>query len=153
MVESLTVCLQRRERLVRLGEDVGDRVELVAVLAGEDRHGLSLLRDRDHERLRLPRHTFGRPVPGAGLVRRDRRIRHQLNIGLSNLGDCGVDDDRAVHLRQLVEQLRGEGLVEPNSAGEHERQLRGLPDHDQGAFPGTDDVVDPLSQRRPGRDA
>jgi len=48
---------------------------------------------------------------------------------------------------------RGEALVEPNSAGEHERQLRGLPDHDQGAFPGTDDVVDPLSQRRPGRDA
>ena len=67
---------------------------------------------------------------------------------MRDLRDRGVDDDRAVHLRELVEKLRRERLVELDAAGEHERQLRRLADHDQGAFARADDVVDSLSQRR-----
>jgi hypothetical protein len=64
-----------------------------------------------------------------------------------------VDDDRAVHLRELVEELWRERLVERDAAGEQERELRRIADHDQRAFVGADDVVDPLAQVCAGRDS
>ena len=62
----------------------------------------------------------------------------------------GVDDDRAVHLRQLVQQLRGERVVEPDAAREEERELGRLADDDQRALVRADDVVDPLRRSVPG---
>ena len=55
-----------------------------------------------------------------------------------------VDDDRAVHLRELVEELRPERRVEPDAAGVEERELVRVADHDQRALVRADDVVDRL---------
>ena len=152
MVESLPVRLERRERLVRLREHVGDDLELVAALAEEDRDRLALLRDRDHERVGLLGHALGGAVPSASLGRRDRRVGHQLDVRVGEPADVGVDDDRPVHLRDLVEQLRREGKVELHPAGVEERQLVGIADHDQRALLRADDVVDPGAQLRARRD-
>src|SRR4051812_20804911 len=53
LLEPLPVGVEGAERLVRLREHVGHRVELVAARPDEDRHGLALLGDRDDERPRL----------------------------------------------------------------------------------------------------
>src|SRR5438874_372574 len=153
LFEPGAVGLERAERLVRLREHVGDRVELVAALADEDSHRLALLRDRDHQRVGLPGDALGGAMARPGLRRGNRRIRHQLHVRVRQLRHRRVDDDRAVHLRQLVEELRGERLIELDPAGEHERELRWLADHDQGALARADDVVDPLPKVGAGGDA
>ena len=153
LLEPRAVRLERRERLIRLGQHVGDRLELVARLADEDRDRLTLLRDRDHERVRLLGDSLGRAVPGAGLGRGDRRVRHQLHVRVGELRNRRVDDDRPVHLGQLVEQLRRERQVEPHAAREQERELLRVADHDQRALARADDVVDRLPQLGSRRDA
>ncbi len=91
-------------------------------------------------------------MPRAGLGGVDRRIRHQLDVGPGDLLRLGVEDDRAVHLRHLVEQARRVIDVEAEPAGEEERDLLGLTDHDQATGRGVDDVVNPLAEGGPGRD-
>ena len=88
----------------------------------------------------------------AGLVRRDRRIRHELDVRPRELRQRGVDDDRAVHLRQLVQELRPERRVEPDPARVQEGELVRVADDDERALVRADDVVDPLPQRGAGRD-
>ena len=68
LLEPLPVRVERPERLVRLREDVRDRVELVPSRPDEDRDRLPLLRDGDDERPRLLRDALGRAVPRARLV-------------------------------------------------------------------------------------
>src|SRR5919201_1753862 len=153
LVEPLPVRLQRRERLIRLREHLGNRVELVARLGDVDRDRRALLRDGDDERTRLLRDTLGRAMPRAGLVRRDRRVRHQLHVRVRDLRQRRRDDDRAVHLGQLVEELRRERLVETHAAGEQERELVRIAEDDQRSLAGANDVVDRLAQLRPGSDA
>ena len=85
LLEALAIRLERPDGLVRLCEHRRDRVELVARVPGEDRHGLALLGDRDHERARLLRDALRGPVPRPGLVRRDRRVRHQLDVRVGEL--------------------------------------------------------------------
>ena len=63
-----------------------------------------------------------------------------------------VDDDRAVHLRELVEELRPEGRVEADPARVEERELVRVADDDERALVGADDVVDRLAERRARRD-
>ena len=63
-----------------------------------------------------------------------------------------LSDDRAVHLRQLVEQLRRVVDVQLDAAGEQEGELVGVADDDQAAGARVDDVVDALAQQRAGRD-
>src|SRR5436190_1798798 len=116
LFEPGAVGLERAERLVRLREHVGDRVELVAALADEDSHRLALLRDRDHQRVGLPGDALGGAMARPGLRRGNRRIRHQLHVRMRQLRHRRVDDDRAVHLRQLVEELRRERLIELDPA-------------------------------------
>ena len=58
-----------------------------------------------------------------------------------------VDDDRPVHLRELVEQLRPERRVEADAAGVEERELGRVADHDQRAFVRADNVVDRLPEQ------
>jgi len=153
LVEPLPVGLERRERLIRLREDLGHGIELVTRL--RDVHGDrgALLGDGDHERTGLLRDTLGSAVPRARLVRRDRRVGHQLHVRVRDLRQRRRDDDRSVHLRELVEELRREGLVEPHPTGEEKRELTGIADHDQRAFARADHVVDRLAELRPRRDA
>ena len=151
LLQPLPVGLERAERLVRLREDVGHGVELVAGGADEDRDRLALLGDGDHERTGLLRDALRGAMAGPGLLRGDRRIRHQLYVGPGEPLDRGVDDDRPVHLGQLVEQLRTEGRIEPDAAAVQERELSGVAEHDQRALVGANHVVDGLPERRPGR--
>ena len=152
LLEPQPVRLERSERLVRLREHVGDRIELVAGRADEERDRLALLRDGDDERSGLLRDALGRAVAGARLVRRDRGIGHELDVRPREPLDRGVDDDRAVHLRELVEELRPERRVEPDAAGVEERELLRIADHDQRALARADHVVDRLPDRGAGRD-
>ena len=91
-------------------ENVG--IELAARRPDEDRHGLALLRDGDDEDARLLRHALGCSMARPGLGRRDRRVRHQLDVRVGDPRQRLVDDDGAVHLRQLVDELRRERLVD-----------------------------------------
>ena len=50
--------------------------------------------------------------------REDRRVRHQLHVGPGDLRRLGVEHDRAVHLRHLVEHRRRVVDVELDPAGE-----------------------------------
>ena len=152
LLEPLAVRIERAESLVRLREDVRDRVELVARRPDEDRDRLPLLRDGDDERAGLLRHALGRAVAGARLVGRDRRVRHQLDVRPREPLDRLVDDDRAVHLRELVEELRPERRVEPDAAGVEERELVRVADDDEGALVRADHVVDGLAEPGARRD-
>ena len=151
LLEPLPVRVERPERLVRLREHVRDGVELVPGWPHEDRDRLPLLRDRDDERACLLRDALGRAVPGAGLVRRDRRVRHELDVRPREALDLLVDDDRAVHLRQLVEKLRPERRVELDAAGVEERQPVRVAHHDQRPLVRADHVVDGLAEPGSGR--
>ena len=62
--------------------------------------------------------------------RGDRRVGHELDVRVDELRDVRVEDDRAVHLRQLVEELGRERQVEPHPAREEERELVRLADDD-----------------------
>ena len=152
LVEAGAVLVERREGLVGLGEDGGDLLEDVLRAVDVERDDLAPLGDRDHERVGLLGHALGRAVAGARLEREDRRIRHQLDVGPGDLRRRLVERDRAVHLRELVEQLRGVVDVELDAAGEEERELVGVADHDQAARASVHDVVDPLPDRRARRD-
>ena len=63
-----------------------------------------------------------------------------------------VEDDRAVHLRHLVEERRRVVDLELDAAGEQEAQVLRLADHDQPAGARVQDVVDALAQRGAWRD-
>ena len=106
LVEAGAVLVEGRERLVGLGEDRGDLLEDVLGAVDVEGDDLAPLGDGDHERVGLLGHALGRAVAGARLGREDRRVRHQLDVGPGDLGRRGVERDRAVHLRELVEQLR-----------------------------------------------
>ncbi len=90
-----------------------DGVLDVVAVHGDDRHGRRHRQDGDVDR---PGHAFRRPVSGAGLGRRDRRIRHQVHIGSGDPGGVGGEDDGAVHLGQLRQPLRAELGVEQEPA-------------------------------------
>jgi hypothetical protein len=99
-----------------LASNVGHGIELVAQRPDEDAHDLAPLRDGDDERARLLRDALGRAVARARLLGRDRRIGHQLHVRPREPLHRLVHDDRAVHLRELVQELRPERRVEPDTA-------------------------------------
>ena len=148
LVEAAAVLVERRERLVGLGEHDRDVLEDVLDAVDVERDDLAALGDRDHERVGLLGHALGRAVPCARLQREDRRVGRQLDVGVRDLGRVRAEHDRAVHLRQLVEERRRVVELELDPAREQERELVGVADHDQPAGVGVQDVVDPLAQRR-----
>src|SRR5436853_527122 len=75
--------------------------------------------------------SLGGAVPGAGLERHDRRVRHQLHVGPADLRAVRVEDDRPVHLRDLVEQRGRVVDVELDPAGVEEGQLVAVADREQ----------------------
>ncbi len=147
LIEAGAVLVERGECLVGLGQHDGDVLEDVADRADVERDHLAALRDRDHERVGLLGDALGGAVAGPRLDRQDRRVGHQLDVRHRDLGRVGVERDRAVHLRQLVEQRRRVVDVDLDPAREEERELVGLADHEQAAGACVEDVVDPLPQR------
>ena len=88
-----------------------------------------------------------RAVAGARLVREDRRVGHQLDVRHRDLRGVRVEDDRAVHLRDLVKERRRVVDLELDAAGVQEAEVFRLADHDQAARAGVQDALDPLPQR------
>jgi hypothetical protein len=70
-------------------------------------------------------------VPGAGLLGRDARVRHQLGRGAHDPRAVGVQHDRAVHLGQLAHAGRGELHVQREAAGAQRLDQLVVPEHDQ----------------------
>src|SRR3954453_24076316 len=151
LLEAAAVLLERGERLVRLGEDDRDVLEDVLRPVEVERDDVAPLRDRDHERAGLLRHALGGAVAGARLERHDRRVGHQLDVGPADLRAVGAQDDRAVHLRHLVEQGGRVVDVELDPARVEERELVAVADREQGAGARVEDVVEALAERRAGR--
>ena len=152
LVEAAAVLVERRQRLVGLGQHDGDLLQDVLDPVDVERDDLAALGDRDHQRVGLLGDPLGGAMAGAGLQREDRRVRGELDVGVDDLRRVGAQQDRAVHLRQLVEERRRVVELDLDAAGEQERQLLHLADHDQAAGPRVEDVVDPLAQRRPRGD-
>ncbi len=152
LVQARAELLERRQRLVGLGEHDRDVLEDVLDAVDVDRDDLTALGDRDHQRVGLLGHALGGAMAGARLVGEDRRIGHQLDVRHRDLRGVGVEDDRPVHLRHLVEEGGRVVDVELDPAGEQEAQILGLADRDQAAGAGVEDALDALTERRPGRD-
>ncbi len=152
LVEAELVALQRGQRLVGPRQDLAGVLEHVAGLADVGRDDLHRLADRDHREPGLPRHPVGGAVPGAGLLRGDRVVGHQVHRGLEDPGEVAVDDDRAVHLGQLAEPGRGERDVEVEATGGDRVDRAVAAEHDQRAGAAAQDPLEPVAQRGAGRD-
>ena len=152
LIEAHPVLVERRERLVGLREHRRDVLEDVLRAVDVERDDVAPGGDRDHERVGLLADALGGAVAGARLQREDRRVGHQLDVRRGDLRGVLVQDDRAVHLRHLVQERRRVVDVELDAAGEEEAQLLRVAAEDQRAGLRVDDVVDPLAQRRTGRD-
>ena len=146
LVEARAVLVERRERLVGLREDDGDVLEHVLRAVDVQRHDLAALRDRDDERVGLLRDALGGAVTRARLQAQDRRIRRELDVRHRDLRRVGVQDDRPVHLRHLVEQRRCVVDVDLDATGEEEAELVGVRDDDHPAGPGVEDVLETFAQ-------
>src|SRR5919109_4850041 len=81
LVEARAVLVERRQRLVGLGQDDRDVLEDVLRAVDVERDDLAPLRDGDDERVRLLGDALGRAVARAGLEGQDRRVRHELDVG------------------------------------------------------------------------
>ena len=75
LVQAGAVLVERRQRLVGLGEHDGDVLEDVLGAVDVDRDHLAALGDRDHERVGLLGDPLGGAVARARLEREDRRDR------------------------------------------------------------------------------
>ncbi len=105
--------LERRDGRVGLREGDPDVLEDVRpVDALVQAHHPPPLGDRDDEAPRLLRGSVGCYVAHPRLVGLQARVGAELDVGVVDNGHVGGDQDRAVHLRQLVEAHRRE--LEPD---------------------------------------
>src|SRR5215213_7048530 len=96
-----------------------------------------------------------RTVPSAGFHGVDGRVGHQLDARGKDPVRCGVDDDRAVHLRQLTKRRGGVGHVERKAAGGDVADDAVLSEDDQATGTAAEDALETfaeLSTRRHPRD-
>ena len=152
LVEPLLVALQRGQRLVGAGQDLGGVLEHVAGLADVGGNDLHRLRHRDHREAGLLGDPLRGAVAGAGLLRRDGVVGHQVYGGAADPGDVAVDDDAAVHLRQLAQAGGGEGDVEGEAAGGDRLDDLVAAEHDQGAGASAEDPFEAVAQGGAGGD-
>ena len=85
LVEAGAVLVQRRQRLVGLGEHGGDLLEDVLRAVDVERDDVAALGDGDDQRVGLLGDALGGAVARAGLRREDRRVRHQLDVAPGDL--------------------------------------------------------------------
>ena len=81
LVEAGAVLVERRERLVGLGQDGGDLLEDVLGAVDVERDDVAALGDGDHQRVGLLGHALGRAVAGA-------RLRARGSSGPASAGRC-----------------------------------------------------------------
>ncbi len=148
LVEAHLVALEGGQRLVRAGEDLARALEHVAGLADVRRDDLHGLRHRDHREAGLPGDPVRGAVPGAGLLRGDGVVGHQVHRGAVDAGEVLVDDDAAVHLGQLAQAGGGERHVEGEAAGGERLDGLVVAHHDQGAGAAAQDALETVAHRR-----
>src|SRR5215218_999456 len=101
--------LEGGDRRVGLGEDDAYVFEDVRpVGAAVQAHDHPTLGDRNHQVSRLLSRAVRGEMPHPGLLGLERRVRVELHVGVVDGGEVGRDDDRAVHLGQLVQAHRRE---------------------------------------------
>ena len=152
LVEPSAEAFERVEALVGLPVERrrGPQLEPIAV-EEDDRQIAPLLRDGEHRLLHLLGEPFGGAETGTGLVRADGRVGDEVDVGTHQVLAVAVDDDAAVHLRQLGEERSREaGRLEKHAAGADLGNLRVESEHDEGARAGADDELDRVTQHRSG---
>ena len=88
-------------------------------------------------------------VAGAGLVAVDAVVGHQVHGGPVDAVGLPVEDDRAVHLRQLAHTGGGELDVEGEAAGAQRLDGAVVAEHDQAPGASAEDPFEPVAQLRP----
>src|SRR5690606_4149304 len=119
LVEAQLVPLERGQGLVGPGENLPGIFEHVADVVDVDGDDAHRLADGDDRETGLLRDPLCGAAPGAGLGGGNRGVGHQLSGGGQNAGAVAVDDDRAVHLRQLAQPGGDEFDVVVEAAGAH----------------------------------
>lgn len=133
LVQTELVALQGRQGLVRAGQDrrrVLQDAALAVDVQGDEAHRLG---DRDHREADLLAHPVRGAVPGARLLRRDRRVGHELHARPKDLRQVRREHDAAVQLAQLT-QARGRELdVQDETARAHRLHRLVEAQHDESA--------------------
>jgi hypothetical protein len=124
-------------------------VALALDVEGDQVHRLA---DRDDRQADLARDAVCGPVPGTRLLGVDRRVRHQVHGRAHDLGGVAVEDDGAVHLRELAEAGRGELDIEHETAGAHGLDGLVVAEHDQGPGVAAEDALEAFTQLGTGGD-
>ena len=92
-------------------------------------------------------------MPGAGLVGEDRGVGHQVHGGVQDPGGVLVEDERAVHLRELAQPGGGERDVEEEAARRDRVDGLVAAEHEQRAGAAAQDALEAVAQDGAGRDA
>ena len=114
LVEAAAIALQRLDGLVGPVQEHRDLLEHVLLVAAVHGDGVHALGDGDDGHVDGPSHPLGGAVPGAGLGRGDVGVGHQVHVGPGDPAGIAGQDERAVHLGQLVQPL---GAERRNRAG------------------------------------
>ncbi len=150
LVQAELVPLEGGQGLVGAGQDrrgVVQDVPLTVDVEADDPHRLA---DRDDRVAGLPGDPLGGAVPGAGLLRRDRRVGHQVHGGAHDAGAVAGEDDGAVHLAQLPDPGRGELHVQREAAGAELLHDAVVAEHDERARTPAQDAFETVAQGGPG---
>src|SRR5437868_2414451 len=149
LVEPVLVPFERRQGLVRLGEDHGRLLQDVpdaVQVEGDDPHRLA---DRDDREPGLPGHPLRGPVPRPRLVRRNRRIGNQVYGRTHDLVAVAPQHDGAVHLGQFPQPGRREVHVELEPATADLLDHAVVPQHDQPTGGPAQNPLQPITQSGP----
>ena len=98
VVETPPEALQRLQRLVGLGHELGRVLQLVPGLTKEDGGRPAVLTHRHHRLLCLDRDPLGGAMAGARLLGSYCRRGDEMDVGPEDAGAVVAQDDRSVHL-------------------------------------------------------
>jgi hypothetical protein len=153
LVEAELVALERGQSLVRAAQDRPRVLHDVAHRADVEGDDLHRLRHRDHRHAGLAGDPVRRAVSRAGLVGLDAGVGHQVDSCPQDPARVLVEDDRAVHLRQLPYARGAERDVEGEAAGGDRLHHPVVSQHDERAGPPTQDPLQALAEHGPRCDA
>jgi len=104
------------------------------------------LAHRDDREAGLDGDPLGGAVPGAGLLRLDPGVGHELGVGPDDAGALAVQDDGAVHLRQFAQPGRRELDVDREAPRADRLDDLVVAEHDQGAGAAPEDALETVAQ-------